>query len=92
MRIHWLEPGGFGIGKSGPKFLSLGVHVHDQLRTVDAVGEPGKIFYESGGGKLSARLRAFKYEWTEAGASGVNRCGQAGAAAPDDDYLFHHIN
>jgi hypothetical protein len=29
MRIHWLEPGGFGIGKSGAEFFGLRVHVHD---------------------------------------------------------------
>ena len=27
--IHRLEPGGFGIGKSGPEFFGLRVHVHD---------------------------------------------------------------
>ena len=29
IRIHWLEPGGFSIGKSGPEFFGLRMHVHD---------------------------------------------------------------
>src|SRR5436305_3520607 len=59
------------------------------MRPVDAIREPGKIFDHGGGGKLSTGLGAFKYQRTQVGAGSINRRGQTGAAAPDNDYLFH---
>src|SRR5207302_9195071 len=89
VRIQRLEAGRFGIRKTGAEFFRLRVHVHDQLRAVDAVGEPGKILDHGGGGKLSTGLGAFEDERIQVGAGSINRRGQTGAATPDDDDLFH---
>jgi hypothetical protein len=40
---------------------------------------------------LTARLRAFQDQRIQIGASGVDRRGQARAAAPHDDYFFHTL-
>ena len=83
------EIGHFRIGKARAEFLRLLVHVHDQLRTVDAFREAGEIFDQRGRGKLTARLAAFEHEWIQVRAGGINRRRQSRATAADNDHFFH---
>ena len=87
--IAHLEIGHFRVGKTGAEFLRLRVHVHDQLRAVDAFGKAGKILHQRGGGQLAAGLPAFEHERVQVRARGVNGGGQTGATAPDNDHFFH---
>ena len=52
----------FRVGKARAEFLGLFVHVHDQLRALDAFGKTGKILDQGRGGELSAWLAAFQNE------------------------------
>ena len=87
--VRWIEIGHLGVGKARAEFLGLLVHVHDQLRPVDSFGKAGKIFHQRGRGKLTARLAAFEHQRTQVRARGINRRGQPGATAPDNDHFLH---
>ena len=61
-----------------------------QLGPHDAVGEPGIILHIGGQHQLSAALKSLDHEGGEVGAGGIDGCGQAGGAGPDDQYLLGH--
>ena len=83
------EIGHFRIRKARAEFFRLRVHVHDQLRTVDAFRKAGKVFHHGRGGELAAGMASLEDERTQVGARGVNRRGQPRATAPDDDHFLH---
>ena len=69
--------------------LRLHAHSLDQLRTEDALRKTGEIFYHGGQGQLAAGLIAIDYQRLEIGSRGIDRGGQAGAPAPDNDHVVH---
>ncbi len=69
----------------GAEALGLLLHVFDEFGALDAIGPAGEVFDEGGDGKLATGLVAFKDEWLEVGAGGVDGGGKAGAAGAEDD-------
>ena len=74
---------------AGAEALGLLLHPHHQFVAVNPFGKAGKIFHRAGGGEQSARHQAGDGQRSEVGAGGVNGGGQARAARPNDDDLFH---
>lgn len=64
-------------------------HVLDELGALDAFGPAGKIFDESGDGKLAARLVALEDERFEIGSGAVDRSCEPGAAGAEDDCIAY---
>ena len=71
------------------EFLRLRVHVHDEIRAVDALGEAGKIFHRRGRGELASRLATFEDERGKLGPPRVNGRGESGATCSYNDDFFH---
>ena len=91
MGVERLETSCLRIGKTRSEFFRLGVHVHDQLRTIDAIGKSREILDHSRRGKLTPGLTAFEDKWAQLRARRIDCRGQSGAAASDDDHFFHLI-
>ena len=71
------------------ELFCLGLHVHHQLRSHDAVGETREVFDFGGRGELAAGHVAGEDQGLQVGATGVDGCRVAGAAGADDDDVFH---
>src|SRR5207302_7001329 len=69
--------------------LRLLAHLFDQLRAENALGKTGEIFNHGRQGELAARFIPIDDQRLQIGARGVNCSRQAGAPAPDDDYVMH---
>ena len=91
MIVTRFEIGDLRVGKTGAEVLGLFVHIENELRAIDSVGKPGKIFHQRGGGKLAARLATFQNERIQVRASGINSGSQPGTAAPNDDHILNSI-
>ena len=89
--VQRLECAHLCILEFGAEFFGLPMHVHDQLRAVDSLGETGKILHQSGARKLAAWFSTFQDEWIQICARGVNRSRQACATGADDDHLLHEL-
>ena len=79
----------FRVRKTRAEMFRLLVHVHDQLRAVDAFRKARKIFDQSRGGKLAAGLATLEHERAQVRPSGINRRRQTRATASDNDNFFH---
>ena len=73
----------------GPELFSLPLHVKDQIGTVDAFGESGKILDFRGNRKLAARFMTDDDQRLETGSGCIDRRRVAGAARPEDDHVSH---
>src|ERR1700686_3310676 len=71
--VQRLECAYLSILEFGAEFFGLPMHVHDQLRAADSLGETGKILHQSGARKLAAWFSTFQDERIQVGARGVNR-------------------
>lgn len=72
-----------------PETLGLLLHLHHQLRAVDALRESGEILNDTRRGEQPARHGAGEHQRLEVGAGGVNCGSQSGTARPNNDYFFH---
>ena len=93
-----LEPmmsfGGFkffelGVHEPSDEFLRLFVHIHDQLRPVNAIGKSREILDERSCRQLTARFSTLKDEGSQVGPCGVNCSRQSGAPRSNNHYCFH---
>src|SRR5690349_20796193 len=75
MAVLSIKLGDFSVGKAGPEFFGLLMHVHDQLRPFDAFRETRKILDQCSSGELAAGLPALEYKGAELGSGGVDRRG-----------------
>src|ERR1700733_5643169 len=91
MVVHCLEAVHLSILKFGSEFFGLPVHVHDQLRTINALGETRKILNQSGARELTAWLSTFQDERIQVCARGINRSRQACTTGADNDHLLHEL-
>src|ERR1700678_479025 len=74
------------VAETSAKFLRLPVHVHDQLRAINPVGESGEILDQRGRSELAAWFTTFQDEGRKVCPGRIDRGGQAGATrTPDDD-------
>jgi len=78
----------FGVLEASAKFLGLPVHVHNELRTIDALRKPGKILNLSSCRELAAWFPTLQDERGKICSGGVDRGGQAGATRANDDDVF----
>ena len=82
--------GGDGAGvKLRAKPLRLLAHVLDQIGAKDAVGEAREVLDHRGEGELAAGLVAVDDQGLQVRASRINRRGEPGASASDDDHVPH---
>lgn len=84
----------FGSGdeaglEAGAKAFGLLLHGRHEVGAFDALLESREILDVGRSGELTALKVAVKDEGVEIGAGGVNRGGEAGGAASEDDDLFH---
>jgi hypothetical protein len=93
-----LEPmmplGGFkffelGVPEPGTEFFRLFMHIHDQLRPVDAIRKTGEILDQRGRSQLTARFSSLENERSQVGPRGVNCGSQSGAPRSNNHYCFH---
>ena len=84
-----IEIGYLGVRKARTKFLSLPMHVEDELGPVDSIREAGIILHQRGSRELTAGLPPFQHQRIQVRARGVNRRRQSGATASSNDHLLH---
>ena len=77
------------IGKTRAELFRLLMHVENQLRTVDAIGESGIILNQRGGGELASWLRTLQHQRTQVPPRRVDGSRQTGAAASHNNHLLH---
>ena len=75
----------------GAEALGLRAHLRHQVRTHDAVAEPGPVLHHRRQHQLPARLEALDEQRLQVGARGVERRRQAcWARSDDDDFAIGH--
>src|SRR5260221_4774739 len=79
----------FGVTEPSAEFFRLFMHVHDQLRSVDAIRKSGEILDEGSRGQLTARFSSLEDEGSQVGPRGINRGCQSSAPCTNNHYCFH---
>src|ERR1051325_7614855 len=92
MAIERFEITSLSVRKSGPEFLRLGMHIHDQLWTVNSIWESREILYQCRCGELPARLSALEHERAQVRTGGVDRRSQSGTPAAHNNDILHISN
>ena len=67
------------------------LHVLDQLGTLNAIREPGKVLDQRRNAELPTRLVTFDHQGLEIRASSIDRGGQPGASGAEDDHIAYGI-
>ena len=75
-----------------PETRGLPPHVLDQLRSLDAFGEPGEIFHQCGERELASGFMPFDDQRVEIRTCGVQRRSVAGATRPYDEYVANVVH